>query len=49
MGEKVKYLRSKPLVRAGRVIEKQRLNEERANMVLPVLAQILGVKLDDNG
>jgi Family of unknown function (DUF5682) len=49
MGEKVKYLRSKPLARAGSVIEKQRLNEERANMVLPVLAQILGVKLDDNG
>ncbi len=48
MGEKVKYLRSKSLARAGGITERQKLNEERANMVLPVLAQILGVKLDDN-
>jgi hypothetical protein len=48
MGEKVKYLRSKSLAWAGGMTERQKLNEERANMVLPVLAQILGVKLDDN-
>jgi Family of unknown function (DUF5682) len=48
MGEKVKYLRSKSLARVGGITERQKLNEERANMVLPVLAQILGVKLDDN-
>jgi hypothetical protein len=55
MGEKVKYLRSLPqstaqgTTRHGRRMQGHiALNQQRADSVLPVLAQILGVRLDGN-
>ena len=55
MGEKVKYLRSLPqstaqgTTRHGRRMQGHiALNQQRADSVLPVLAQILGVQLDGN-
>jgi hypothetical protein len=51
MGEKVRHLRSTPLSGApvgdhsGSTAD---LDHERASLVLPVLAQILGVKFDAN-
>jgi hypothetical protein len=48
MGEKVKYLRSKPQTGTHNTGKPGTLNQERADLVLPILAQILGVKLDGN-
>ena len=50
MGEKVKHLRSggRPGVHPGSMDELENINHERARLVLPVLAQILGVELDGN-
>jgi Family of unknown function (DUF5682) len=48
MGEKVKYLRSKPQAGTHTTGKPGTLNQERADLVLPILAQILGVKLDGN-
>lgn len=47
MGEKVKHLHTLPTMQAGNVAETtvSTLNEERANMTLPLLAQILGARL----
>ena len=46
MGEKVKYLRSKPQAGTHTTGKPGTLNQERADLVLPILAQILGVTLD---
>ena len=52
MGEKVKRLRSiYPARTPGRLApaaDHSDINQERADLVLPVLAKILGVKLDGN-
>ena len=51
MGEKVKHLRSlpQPMTRHGREMQGHIvLNQQRADSVLPGLAQILGVQLDGN-
>jgi hypothetical protein len=48
MGEKVKYLHSKPQTGTHTTGKPGTLNKERADLVLPILAQILGVKLDGN-
>jgi hypothetical protein len=50
MGEKVKHLRSgaQPSTRQGSIDSLENVNHERARLVLPVLAQILGVEFDGN-
>jgi len=48
MGEKVKYLRSKSQAGIHTTGEQSTLCQERADLVLPILAHILGVKFDGN-
>ncbi|HEY6408298.1 MAG TPA: DUF5682 family protein, partial [Ktedonobacteraceae bacterium] len=48
MGEKVKYLHSKSQAAARITAEQSKLNHVRADLVLPILAHIVGVKFDDN-
>lgn len=50
MGEKVKHLRSgdRTGARPGGMDGLENINHERARLVLPVLAQILGVQVDGN-
>ncbi len=51
MGEKVRHLLAEPetIGRPGAVSsEKDHINRERADTVLPVLAQIMGVTVDGN-
>jgi hypothetical protein len=48
MGEKVKYLRSKSQAGIPITGEQSTLCQERADLVLPILAHILGVKFDGN-
>ncbi len=49
MGEKVKHLRTQPQAGAKRGMKTDiTLQRERADMVLPILAQILGVNVDGN-
>jgi hypothetical protein len=44
MGEKVRHLHSKPQAGARITGQQSRLNQERADLVLPILAHILGVE-----
>jgi len=53
MGEKVKHLRSKPVEGTSGITQhgtgsSTTLHQERAELVLPILAQILGVKFNGN-
>lgn len=48
MGEKVKHLRSKSQAGIHNTAEQSILCQERADLVLPILAHILGVKSDGN-
>ncbi len=52
MGEKVKHLHTTGTETGARGkrgnVDLSRLNQERANSVLPILAQIMGVKLNDH-